>query len=135
LIYSDGPIPFGDLGLSLVAHYYNQSARKGTPIDAVYTSKRPQDAGEGLCVRDVERDMLDEISPQPWQTCTCVGNWHYDREAKYKSPKRVIDLLVDVVSRNGNLLLNFPLRASGALDDQERSILAEITRWMQINGE
>jgi alpha-L-fucosidase len=64
-----------------------------------------------------------------------VGNWHYDRNVEYKSPKRVIDLLVDIVSRNGNLLLNFPLNRNGTLDDREIEILDEITRWMQVNGE
>jgi len=47
----------------------------------------------------------------------------------------VIDMLVDIVSRNGNLLLNFPLPGSGALDDRELAILAEITRWMAVNSE
>jgi len=69
----------------------------------------------------------------PWQTDTCIGNWHYQRDVKYKTPKTVIDMLVDIVSRNGNLLLNFPLPGSGALDDRELAILAEITKW--IGGE
>jgi len=71
----------------------------------------------------------------PWQTDTCIGNWHYDREAKYKSPKYVVDLLVDIVSRNGNLMLNFPLPNSGELDYEEMVILDEITKWMAINSE
>jgi alpha-L-fucosidase len=54
---------------------------------------------------------------------------------EYKTPKTVIDMLVDIVSRNGNLLLNFPLPASGALDLEELNVLAEITSWMGINGE
>jgi alpha-L-fucosidase len=53
----------------------------------------------------------------------------------YKSPKRVIDMLVDIVSRNGNLMLNFPLPNSGMPDDQELKILDEITRWMAVNSE
>ena len=50
--------------------------------------------------------------PRPWQTDTCIGNWHYKKDIQYKSPKIVLDMLVDIVSRNGNLLLNFPLPAA-----------------------
>jgi alpha-L-fucosidase len=75
------------------------------------------------------------ISPNPWQTDTCIGDWHYNREAKYKTPKQVIDLLVDIVSRNGNLMLNFPLPNSGELDYEELVILDETTKWMAINSE
>jgi alpha-L-fucosidase len=64
-----------------------------------------------------------------------VGTWHYNKEAKYKSPKIVIDMLVDIVSRNGNLLLNFPLPSSGMLDAEELRILDGITKWMAVNSE
>jgi alpha-L-fucosidase len=136
LLYSDGQIPFGQWGLDLVAHFYQQNAlRHGGQIQAVYTSKRKSDSDAGLCVFDKERGVVDGIWPKPWQIDTCVGNWHYDREAKYKTPKRVIDMLVDVVSRNGNLLLNFPLNNRGVLDAEETKILEAITAWMSINGE
>jgi alpha-L-fucosidase len=84
---------------------------------------------------DVERGVPDHILPNPWQTDTCVGNWHYQRGATYKTPKTVIDLLVDIVSRNGNLLLNFPLPNSGAPDAEELKIVAAITDWMAVNSE
>jgi alpha-L-fucosidase len=79
--------------------------------------------------------MVNGIWPQPWQTDTCIGNWHYARGIQYKTPKRIIDMLVDIVSRNGNLLLNFPLPNNGMLDQQELAILEEIRKWMSINGE
>ncbi len=136
LFYTDGALPFGRYGRAAVAHYYNQSLRwhKGK-VDVVYTSKKRADCEVGTCVLDVERGLVDDIWPNPWQTDTCVGNWHYDTQAKYKTPKTVIDLLVDIVSRNGNLLLNFPLPGSGALDDAELDILSEITAWMKVNSE
>ena len=84
---------------------------------------------------DWERGVAAGIPANPWQTDTCIGDWHYNKEAKYKSPKRVIDMLVDIVSRNGNLMLNFPLPNSGVLDAQELKILDEITRWMAVNSE
>jgi alpha-L-fucosidase len=136
LVYQDGPIPFGQWGLSMVADYYNRNARRhGGRVEAVYTSKSRRDAEEGIAVLDVERGVLDDVWPRPWQMCTCVGNWHYDQTAEYKSPKRIVDLLVDVVSRNGNLMLNFPLRRDGALDERELAILEDLTRWMDVNGE
>ena len=136
LLYTDGALPFEDYGLNLVAHHYNLSARKnGGKTQAVYTSKRPQDTVKGVAVLDVERGVVDKIWPRPWQTDTCIGEWHYKRGKQYKTPKTVIDMLVDIVSRNGNLLLNFPLPASGALDLEERNVLLEITKWMDVNSE
>jgi alpha-L-fucosidase len=84
---------------------------------------------------DWERGVAAGIPENPWQTDTCIGDWHYNRDAKYKSPKRVIDMLVDIVSRNGNLMLNFPLPNSGMLDAEELKILDEIARWMAVNSE
>jgi alpha-L-fucosidase len=136
VLYSDGQIPFGDWGLNLVAHFYNQMLlQHGGKMEGVYTSKRESDSAAGLCVFDKERGVVDGIWPQPWQTDTCVGHWHYDRNVVYKTPKRVIDMLVDVVSRNGNLLLNFPLNTHGALDAEEQKILGELTAWMDMNSE
>lgn len=136
LLYSDGHIPFEARGLALVAHFYNLSAaRNGGRVDAVYTSKRREDSAVGTCVLDVERGVVDSIWPQPWQTDTCVGHWHYDKRAQYKTPKTVIDMLVDIVSRNGNLMLNFPLMSNGLLDAEEEKILDAIGAWMAINGE
>jgi alpha-L-fucosidase len=135
-LYSDGALPFGERGLQMAAYLYNQSARRNRGVNqAVYLSKRPEDCAVGTCVLDHERGVLDEISQNPWQADTCIGNWHYSRGIQYKSPKFIIDMLVDVVSRNGNLMLNFPLPNSGMLDDQELRILGEISDWMAINGE
>ncbi len=136
LLYTDGGIPFEEYGLSLVAHHYNTYARRhGGNAEAIYTSKVPADCETGTCVLDLERGVAEGIPANPWQTDTCIGTWHYHKEAEYKTPKRVIDMLVDIVSRNGNLMLNFPLPNSGALDDRELKILDEITRWMAVNSE
>jgi alpha-L-fucosidase len=140
LLYTDGAIPFEEYGLALVAHLYNLSAKRhGGKVEAVYNSKGRQDCETGTCVLDLERGVAGGIPVNPWQTDTCIGNWHYDKtifEAKgYKTPKVVIDMLVDIVSRNGNLMLNFPLPNSGALDAEELKVVDEITRWMAVNSE
>jgi len=135
LPYTDGPLPFEEYGLSLIAHLYNQSARKGGgKTEAVYTCKRVEDTEHGVAVLDIERGIVDDIWPRPWQTDTCIGGWHYKRGQVYKTPKIVIDMLVDIVSRNGNLMLNFPLPARGTLDLEELNVLSEITKWMSVNS-
>ena len=136
LLYHDGVIRFERYGLSLVAHLYNQSAKwHGGKVEAVYNSKGMEDCQIGSCVLDFERGIAEGIWPNSFQTDTCIGSWHYDREVKYKTPKQCIDLLVNIVSRNGTLLLNFPLKSDGTLDPKEMEILSEITSWMAVNSE
>jgi alpha-L-fucosidase len=140
LLYTDGGIPYGDWGLAIVAHHYNTSiARNNGSCEALYTSKTRGDSAANMCILDVERGLVNGIWPQPWQTDTCIGSWHYDRPVydndKYKTAKSVIDMLCDIVSRNGNLQLNFPLPNSGVPDDKELKILDGITKWMAVNSE
>jgi alpha-L-fucosidase len=135
-LYSDGQLPFGQRGLEMAAYLYNRSAaRHGGRTQAVYLSKKAADCAIGTCVLDHERGVIDEIAAKPWQADTCIGNWHYSRGIQYKSAKFIIDMLLDVVSRNGNLMLNFPLPNSGMLDQHELQILEELIQWMQVNGE
>ncbi len=136
LLYSDGSLPFEDYGYSVLSHLYNTSARRnGGKVDAVYFSKRERDSEQGVCVLDKERGVLDDILPRPWQTDTCIGNWHYKRGMRYKTTKMVVDMLVDIVSKNGNLMLNVPLPASGIPDREELDLVEEITQWMAVNSE
>jgi alpha-L-fucosidase len=136
LLYTDGHLPFEEYGLKMVSHLYNVSAQlHGGETQAVYTSKLASDCEVGTCLLDHERGVSDLISPNPWQTDTCIGQWHYKRGQKYKTAKKVIDLLTDIVSKNGNLLLNFPLPNSGELDYEETVTLNGITGWMQVNSE
>jgi len=82
---------------------------------------------------------MDKIRQDPWQTDTCVGGWYYDehlaRNHGYKSAATVIHMLADIVSKNGNLLLNFPPRPDGTLDEDELKILETMTAWMPTGGE
>jgi alpha-L-fucosidase len=136
LLYTDGGIPFEEYGLATVAEVYNVSAAQHNgKVEAVYCSKVAGDCSVGTCIVDHERGVSDAISTAPWQTDTCVGDWHYKRGQVYKTPKKVIDLLVDIVSKNGNLLLNFPLPNSGELDAEELKVLEGITAWMKVNSE
>ena len=88
---------------------------------------------------DVERGAPNELIPEPWQTCNCIGNWHYKtsiyEKDQYKSAATVVKQLVDIVSKNGNLLLSIPLRADGTYDDKEAKVLDDLEAWMTVNGE
>jgi alpha-L-fucosidase len=135
LMYTDGDIFFEEYGLALLANLYNTSVKQHGRCEAVAFSKLTTDCEVGTCILDWERGVAGGIPENPWQTDTCIGDWHYNRMATYRSPKYVIDMLVDIVSRNGNLLLNFPLPNSGELDYEEMLILEQITKWMSINSE
>ena len=87
----------------------------------------------------MERGAPNEIIPEPWQTCNCIGGWHYNtgiyEKGRYKSAATVVKQLVDIVSKNGNLLLSIPLRADGTYDDKEAQILDDLEAWMTVNKE
>ncbi|MGA7155199.1 MAG: alpha-L-fucosidase [Acidobacteriaceae bacterium] len=136
LVYTDGGIDWEEYGLATVAELYNvgPTSYQGKS-EAVYFSTTDTDCAVGTCVLSHERSVLNQAVPLPWQTATCIGEWHYKLGATYKSPKKVIDMLVDIVSKNGNLLLNIPLPASGVPDADELRILEAITQWTSQNGE
>jgi alpha-L-fucosidase len=136
ILYTDGHLPFEEYGMRMVSRLYNVSAQRHSGnTEAVYMSKENTDCAIGTCLLDHERGVADGIAANPWQTDTCIGQWHYKRGQRYKTSKKVIDLLVDIVSKNGNLLLNFPLPNSGELDSNEIRVLQGITAWMEVNSE
>lgn len=136
LLYSDGGVPFGEVGLKAIARLYNTSARlNGGVNQAVYTQKDRDPMVFRVGILDIERSQLPEIQPNVWQTDTCVGGWFYDVRQQYKSAKQVAEILVDVISKNGNLLLNIPQRPDGTLDDECREILRQMAKWIAVNGE
>jgi alpha-L-fucosidase len=87
----------------------------------------------------VERGYRSEILPHPWQTDTCIGDWHYNRkrflEKSYMPADAVVHRLCDVVAKNGCLLLSVPVRGDGTIDSEERRIVEEIASWTGRYGE
>lgn len=137
IIYFDDTVvpfyPVGNEGLRIVADFYNANP------DAVATGKILDAQQRKAMVWDVERGTPPKpISPH-WQTDTCIGSWHYDRalyeRGGYKSAAAVLRILVDVVSKNGNLCLSIPIRSDGTIDEKERAICEDIADWMAVNGE
>lgn len=134
LLYSDSRFPFEDVGRTMLAHYYNQDMVKNKgKLEAVYNCK--QYPSEGRWVADTERGVLDSISPFPWQTDTSIGDWYYKTGQKYKTGTEVIQMLVDIVSKNGNLLINVVQTPEGDLEPDVLEILDEISNWIPTNGE
>ena len=133
LLYSDSPLPFGDVGRSLLAHFYNQDmARNGGALQAVYNCK--QESG-GKWVRDIERGVAEGISPEPWQTDTSIGDWFYRTGQKYKTSSEIVQMLTDIVSKNGNLLINIVQTPEGDLEPDMLKTLDDIAAWIAVNGE
>jgi alpha-L-fucosidase len=136
LLYSDGPVPFGPYGLGIIAHLYNtNAARNGGENLAVYNQKDRNPLVYKVGVLDIERNVQRGVFPDPWQTDTCVGGWFYDVRQRYKSSIQVIEMLVDIVAKNGNLLLNFTQKPDGTLDDECLAILDDLAAWNRVNGE
>jgi alpha-L-fucosidase len=137
LLYSDGGIPFGEVGRTMVAHLYNSNIARSGKLEAVYAHKN-LGSGEFLPkagVQDVERGVLEGINPLPWQTDTSNGDWFYNEHDRFKTGREVISMLADIVSKNGNLLLNVVQYPDGSLPPQSEQLLAELAAWMKVNSE
>ena len=143
LYFDDTVLPFygcdDQIGLNILQHYYNTSAAKnGGQAQVVATGKILKDSHKKAMMWDVERGVPDRPQDEYWQTCTCIGSWHYDinvyNNNGYKSAQQVVDMLVDIVSKNGNLLLSVPVRGNGSIDDKEMAILRDIKAWMDVNS-
>ncbi len=144
LIYFDDTVlplyGVSDVGLRIAAYHYNTSLqRHGGRMEAVLNGKQLDAQQQRCMVRDIERGRTDKIEAQPWQTDTCIGDWHYRRSLyenhQYKTPDQVVKMLVDIVSKNGNLLLNIPVRGDGTIDPDEEAFLHEMAAWMSVNSE
>ena len=140
MYFDDDELPLEQYGLSIAAHFYNQSANAHDgKVDVVLNAKHPTPDHTPAFVSDIERGVAEGIRAQPWQTDTCIGSWHYDRrifeQHKYKTTSQVVHMLADIVSKNGNLLLSVPVRGDGTIDEDEVAFLQGMGRWMDVNSE
>jgi len=141
IYFDDDGLPFwptSDAGLKIAADFYNTNlARTHGKSNGVLFGKSLTEQQRKCLTWDVERGVMDGSSRDVWQTDTCIGNWHYDRSLYdnngYKSAKNVIQILADIVSKNGNLLLNIPVRGDGSIDEKEEAMLEELAAWMDVN--
>ncbi len=143
LIYFDDsglPLhPVSDVGLRIAAEYYNHNIKTHGKLEGVLDTKNLDEQQRKCVVMDFERGRSDAIVPSPWQTDTCIGNWHYQRSLytnhQYKLTEQVVRMLVDIVSKNGNLLLNIPVRGDGTIDPDEVAFLKGMAAWIAVNEE
>lgn len=145
LIYFDVNVlpfyPISDAGMKITAHMYNHSMARNNGVNraVVFGKILENDQQRSSVTWDVERGAPNDIQNEPWQCCNCIGDWHYKtsiyEKNEYKSALTVAKLLVDIVSKNGNMLLNVPLRGDGTFDDKEEAILKEFGAWMKVNKE
>lgn len=152
LIYTDGSLPFGSHwcsdqsgandtenayqhGLDIVAKLYNTSIEKHGENKAIYLQKDRRPEVYNVGVLDIEKSQLPGIMPQPWHTDTCIGNWFYDVHSPYKQPDQIIEMLVDIISKNGVMLLNILQRPDGTIDEYADYILEKIGEWFSVCSE
>lgn len=136
-LYFDCAVPFrgsdsGAAGLDVISHFYNQRSEgvmciKERPWQGLYA--------DGITTLDYERGKASSILKEPWQTDDSIGSWGYKAGSPYMTPDLVIDKLIDIVSKNGNMLLNIPIKADGTIDREATALLKNIGKWFEINGE
>ena len=116
------------------AYYYNQAAQRGQEV--VINYKHDAFMFQSA-VPDIERGKFADIKPYIWQTDTAVAlnSWCYTENNTYKRPQAIIRDLIDIVSKNGRMLLNIGPKADGTIPKEDRDILLDIGKWLSVNGE
>ena len=118
----------------IAAYYYNRAEEWGEEVTINY---KHEAFPPGVGTFDVERGMLSGISPVPWQTCTAIGtqSWGYRADNEYKSSRKILCDLIDIVSKNGILLLNVGPKSDGTFTEEESQVLMDLGEWLRTNGE
>ncbi len=145
LLYFDNSLlPLGWGGMNIGSYFYNHNLKTHNgKMEAILNIKQVPDRLAKAVIADYERGLTSGIMPYPWQSETCIGDWHYNRAlydkpgefGGYLPPRDVIHWLIDTVSKNGTFILNIPGKPDGTIDAREIAVLDKITDWMQVNGE
>jgi len=117
------------------AFYYNESLKYGDHVGVInYKDYAMQ---ERSAVLDIERGQLGDLRPLYWQTDTSVSNksWGYIKDDTFKSPQFIVQQLVDIVSKNGNLLMNIGPRSDGTIPEEVQHVLLDVGEWLKVNGD
>jgi alpha-L-fucosidase len=143
ILYFDDTVmpiyPTSDVGPRIAAYLYNTNLARNGKLEAVMTGKGLNAEQRRALILDVERGVTSGGEVLPWQTDTCIGSWHYERSVfeqhRYKTARQVVQMLIDIVSKNGNLQLSVPVRGDGTIDEDEVACVEGIGTWMAPNGE
>lgn len=137
ILYFDCSVPFrgpdqGRTGMDVISHFYNER-----PEGVMCVKERPWQGlyADGMTTLDYERGKATHILKDPWQTDDSIGSWGYNENTPYTTADAVVDKTIDIVSKNGNMLLNIPILADGTLDETATGILEDIGKWFDVNGE
>ncbi|HSS97896.1 MAG TPA: alpha-L-fucosidase [Terriglobales bacterium] len=117
------------------AFYYNSSLKYGDHVGVI--NYKDYAIREHAAILDLERGQLGDIRALPWQTDTSISNksWGYIKDDTFKSPDFVVHQLIDIVSKNGNLLLNIGPRSDGTIPEEVQQVLLDVGSWLYVNGE
>ena len=128
---------FRDYHPKLAAYFYNKGIEWNKEVVLQNKNFRHESFPEGTFVHDLERGKMADIRKTPWQTDTSIGknSWSYVSNWESKDANRLIDDLVDIVSKNGCLLLNIGPKASGIIPEDQKEILLQMGAWLEVNGE
>ena len=132
-LWFDGyEFPYGSYGKEVCTAYFNHRLNEHGKIDAVIAGKF---TNEPSTVKDIERGGANEILPYPWQSITTFTHWFYkEDEPSRHNARTVIEMMSDVISKNGNFLLNVELKGDGTIPDAHRAILDEVGQWVNLNA-
>jgi alpha-L-fucosidase len=116
------------------AYYYNESSKRG-PVGIITYKWIDMQKDSG--VLDIERGQLDQSLDRVWQTDTSVSNesWGYIEHDTFKTPDFIVHQLADIVSKNGNLLLNIGPRSDGTIPEEVQTVLRQVGGWLKVNGD
>ena len=134
MLWFDGfGFPYGDYGKELCTYYYNLRLGNDGKIHGAVAGKI---SNEPSTIRDIECGGSDTILSEPWQGTLTPNSWFYKVERPMNhSARTILEMLVDMNSKNGNLMLNVELQPDGTIPPGHRLMLDQIGEWMKINGE
>ncbi len=118
--------------MQMFADYYNRAAHQGRQVGVAH---KHWNIHEHAGIIDFERGRLDRTTDYPWLTDTSVGPWFHQKSHTYRTPDQLIDMLVDIVSKNGCMLLNVGPTAQGVIPAEAQRLLRAMGQWLAINGE
>ncbi|WP_299546854.1 alpha-L-fucosidase [Seonamhaeicola sp.] len=128
-----------EIGRKVFAHFFNQGLQKYDGKQEVVLQLKahfdPKKDMKGMAILDEEASVLNQILPEPWQTDISLGAWWWSGEDSGRNSNWVIDILIDIVSKNGNLLLNIPNHPDGHISQKSVETLINVGNWMEVNGE
>ncbi len=133
LLWVDGyGFPYGDYGKEVFRTMFNNSLKKDGKINAVGIAKVNN---EPMLVKDIEAGVADKMLPYPWDGIFTFTHWFYkEDDPLMHNARTIIELTSDIISKNGNMLLNVELMADGTIAPAHKGILDDIGRWININA-